>query len=556
MSYSLQVFVSSSCYELRDLRAAVKSWLEEHGLSPILSDEGGFPHDDGLPPYATCLRALEECPLVVGVIDRQYGHPFDDWGPYEQYRGLSPTHAELRHALNSGKRLLLFVHDDILAFYEVWRKNADAFITSSPQGLEESTLRMLHEFKNRNPAPWIERFANVTALLKALNREFVNQLYVHLRDREKQSADAASYLLDKITEAAPEVREKIAAGLNPTLVMDQELLRSRLSEIENELETTKGETEERILDLEKEKGEVHSRLSVVSEQLEQTRLLLAQSVMKDVSWLDFIRRTMMPPQPGRVPFHNSAEVALRGYHAAAGGQNVVPFLSEVSWSLVSYSENGLHRGYKAAIIFKGGNFVPGVVYTNRRRGENAPPTGNSDYFWHLPNIFFGNYLEVATSDIEPEASLSWRDYEFMVRNPEGRTSEWVPFTYPFDDVLLKKISTDSFRIATELLEAGKPAEAIEPLRMSYVFSDRMFGIHAQETVHKRNIWERALDEAALLKLRFRVGDHIKVIEGSNVGASGIIEKLLLRHLHAYVIKPTHGNEFQASDAQVESNALN
>ena len=30
-----------------------------------------FPRFDGIPPYASCLRALEECPLVIGIIDRQ-----------------------------------------------------------------------------------------------------------------------------------------------------------------------------------------------------------------------------------------------------------------------------------------------------------------------------------------------------------------------------------------------------------------------------------------------------------------------------------------------------
>jgi hypothetical protein len=552
MSYSLQVFVSSACYELRDLRAAVQSWLKNLGLTPILSDEGGFPHEEGLPPYAACLRVLETCPLVVGVIDRQYGHPFEDWGPYEQYRGLSPTHAELRHALDSGKRLLLFVHSDIWAFYEVWRENAGAFKTSAPYGLEEATLRMLHEFKTRSPAPWIERFANVTVLLESLNREFVNQLYVHLREREKQTADTAGYFLDKIIETAPEVREKITVGLNPALVADREALRSRLSEIEEELEKTRGKTEERIFDLEKEKSEVHGRLSTVSGQLDQARMLLARSVMKDISWLDFIRRTMVPPQPGRVPFHNSVEVALRGYHAAAGGQNIVPLLREVTWSLVPYNENGLHRGYNAAIIFKGDNFVPGVVYTWRRCGESDSRAGNDDYFWRLPNIYFGSYLEVSSGDNEPEAALSWRNYEFLVKNPEGRTSEWVPFTYPFDDASLEKIRTDSFRVGTNLLEAGKPAEAVEPLRKAYVFSDRMLGTQAQEALSKKAMWERALNEAALSKLRFRVGDQLSVVAGPHAGASGVVKNLLPRHLHAYVISSTHGEEFQASDAQVES----
>jgi uncharacterized protein DUF4062 len=90
MGYALQVFVSSVCYALRDLRAAIKSWLEELGLTPLMSEEAGFPNVDGMPPYATCLRALEECPLVIVVIDRSYGRSFDDWGPYPSMQGSRP----------------------------------------------------------------------------------------------------------------------------------------------------------------------------------------------------------------------------------------------------------------------------------------------------------------------------------------------------------------------------------------------------------------------------------------------------------------------------------
>ena len=249
VSYVLQVFVSSTCYELRDLRAAVRAWLKQLGLAPLMSDEGGFPHVDGMPPYATCLRALEECPLVIVVIDRRYGASFQDWGPYPQFAGCSPTHAELRHALDLGKRVLVYVHDDVWNFYEVWRKNEQAFETTAPQGLDEATLRILHELKQRNPVPWMAHFADVAELLQSLNAEFVNQLYTHLREREKQTADLAGYLLEKIGEAAPEVRESITAGLNPDLVIDRNRLRDQLSVIEQELEKTKGASQERILEL-------------------------------------------------------------------------------------------------------------------------------------------------------------------------------------------------------------------------------------------------------------------------------------------------------------------
>lgn len=553
MSLALQVFVSSACHELRDLRASIRTWLTNLGLAPMMSDEGGFPHVDGMPPYATCLRALEECPLVIGIIDRYYGSAFDDWGPYGQHAGCAPTHAELRHALDVGKRVLIYVQNDTWNFYEVWRKNRDAFKIAAPHGLDERTLELFEELKQRRPAPWIEHFEDVAELLASLNKEFVNQLYQQLRDREKQTADLAEYLLEKVADAAPEVREKITSGLNPSLVADKEQLQRRLDEIESKLAETKGTTEEKISNLEREKTEVQVRLDTVSQQLRHTSLMLAQAAMRDAPWLDFIRRTMLPKQPGRIPFHHSAEVALRGYKPAGG--RLTPVLREVTWSKLPEYENKLHRGYKAGIVFKGDNFVPGITYTHRRRGETSPPTGHTDYFWHLPNVYFGDYLEVSTGDDEPESFVSWRDYEFQIKNPEGQKSEWVLFTYPFDDESLNAIRTSAAEKGKELLETGQAPDAVEPLRKAWVFSDRMLGIQHPETLQARTIWERALDEAALSKLRFRTGEHLKVNAGPYAGKSGVVERLLLRHLHAYVIKSPEEERFQASDQQVERQTL-
>lgn len=548
MGYPLQVFVSSACYELRDLRASIKGWLHEHGLTPMMSDDPGFPHIAGMPPYATCLKVLEECPLVIGVIDRHYGRPFEDWDPYKQFNGCAPTHAELRHSMDMGKRVLVYVHNDLWCFYEAWNKNPSAMKDSLPQGLDEATLLMFQELKQRTPAPWIEHFSNVTDILASLNKELVNLLYMHFQDREKQTMDLATYLLDKITEAAPNIREKIISGLNPDLVIDRESLQRQLIGIQDELEKMKGETSERISTLEIEKSTAQSRLGVVEQQLSRASLFLAQSAMKDVSWLDFIRRTMMPKQPGRVPFHHSIEVALRGFKTAGGRQK--PVLEKVTWSKLPYNEGILQRGYEAGIIFTGCGFTPGITWTYRRRGELIPPPGNTDYFWHLPGVYFGDYLEVSSGGDEVEAPLSWRDYEFQVRNPEGERSDWVIFSYQFDDELIKNIQSDSFRQGDRLLRAGKAGEAIEPLRKAYVFSDRFLGIEHAETLKSKALWEQARNEAALAKLRFRVGDQVTITSGPHTGGSGKIEKLLLNHLHAYVIKLCDGSVVQASDEQV------
>lgn len=259
---------------------------------------------------------------------------------------------------------------------------------------------------------------------------------------------------------------------------------------------------------------------------------------------------MMPKQPSRVPFHNSLEVAMRGYHAAAG-RRTTPTLSQVTWEKLGHAEGGLHRGYHAGIIFRGADFVPGITWTTRRCAPDPGAEPPSQTPWMLPNIYWGNYLEVSSSDDPVESPLSYRDYEFQVRNPEGQTSEWVKFSYAFDEAMLERLRIEALRKGRELLASGKPIEAVEPMRKAYVFTDRILGLAHEETLQIKSEWNRAIDEAALAKLRFRTGDHLVVISGPELGKAGVVDRLLLRHVHAYLIKSVDGNLFQASDAQVE-----
>jgi hypothetical protein len=229
---------------------------------------------------------------------------------------------------------------------------------------------------------------------------------------------------------------------------------------------------------------------------------------------------------------------------------VVPILKEVTWSKLPYEENGLHRGYRAGIIFNGESFVPGVTVAHRRIGEGLP-AGNTDYHWHLPSIYFGDYLELASGDNEPEAALSWRGYEFQARNPTGQTSEWIAFTYPFDDTKLSAILEENLQEGRRLAVAGNNQAAIEPLRKAMVFSDRMLGMDAPLAAEIRREWNAALDNATLDRCRFRPGKHVRIVSGEHAGQSGVIESIGLRNMHPYWVAVNDGEVISAGDDQVE-----
>jgi hypothetical protein len=540
----LSVFVSSGCYELRDLRAAIRDFLKSLGINSQLSEDPGFPRASGDKPYVTCIRNLSECPLVIGLLERTVGTPLPDWSPFADYNGLCPTHAELRHALGTKKKVLLYIHRATIDAYHQW-KNSRATYVANAGSPELAMLELIHELMTNDPAPYFEPFNDASDVIASLRLNLFNEIYASLKQQEAESRGQAEYLLEKILGAAPEIRASIQSQLNQGLV--DEL--AQLHQDRDRLEQQVAGAHEASQSSAEEKNRLDARISELEEREKKSRMMLTMAAVRDIRWLEHVRTTMMPKQPSRVPFHNTAEVAMRGFHAAAGGR-VMPILREVTWSKLLETENGLHRGYKAGIIFKGESFVPGVTVAYRRIGEGLP-AGNTDYHWQMLSIYFGDYLELASGDNEPEAALSWRGYEFQAKNPTGQTSEWVAFTYPFDDTMLSAILEENKQEGRRLAAAGANQAAIEPLRKAMVFADRMLGIDAPLTVELRSEHNKALDNATLDRCRFRVGKRVKIISGEHMGKSGMIEKIGLRHFYPYYVAISEGQTVQAKDDEVE-----
>lgn len=534
--------MSSTCFGMDDLRATIETFLTNRKITAFLSNDKGFPHHHGLKPHVSCLKTIDECQFVIGVLDRKYGKEFDDWNPYTELnsRGLSPTHGELLHTLKTKKRLFLYVRDEIMVIYYSWVRNKSSFNEKTLRGIDPRVLEVIEEFQNSEYKPWIREFKNVQDIISSLEANLVNDLYSFFKEREKENEDQARYILDKLLEFTPEIRQQVEAEISKPVLDELEKAKQDLQEVDERSKKEKGA-------LEREKEALSTRISLLSSEVTKQKLTLVRAAVKDASWLTYVRTHLMPKQPGRVPFHNDAEVGMRGFHVS-NLRSRSPKLTEVTWSKLARKEGGAgSRGFDAGIIFKGSDFAPGVLFTHRRAGETSPPTGNKDYFWNQPNIYFSDYLEVSCGLDEDESPLSWNDYEFCLKNPEGKQSNWVKFTYNFDFEKLNKILDENEKIGKELLNQNKFYEAIEPLRKAYVFSDRLNGISDKRTKELKALHNKAIDDNALSKMRFREGDKVIVAKGEHLGKMVVIEKLGLRATKCYWVKIDGQNVALADD---------
>lgn len=117
----VSVFISSTCYELADLRYELADALRADGFVVKMSEDPNSafcvdPLDDSI---GSCLSNVEGSDVVVCIIDRRYGGIVRA-GPNA---GHSATHLEIRRARETNKPLFFFLREPAARDYEQLRAN-------------------------------------------------------------------------------------------------------------------------------------------------------------------------------------------------------------------------------------------------------------------------------------------------------------------------------------------------------------------------------------------------------------------------------------------------
>lgn len=105
------IFLSSTIYDFRDLRSAVKDYLELRGCRVLASEFNDFTKALDKHSYQACLDSIEQADLFVLLIGSRVGGWVDEPGR------ISITRAEYRRAYELAQagriRLLTFVRSDV-----------------------------------------------------------------------------------------------------------------------------------------------------------------------------------------------------------------------------------------------------------------------------------------------------------------------------------------------------------------------------------------------------------------------------------------------------------
>lgn len=120
---SEKIFVSSTDFDLLDVRAEVLIHLKDLGLVPSLFENPGpaFQLQPTANSIETCLVNVRDASVFLCIVSQRYGSKLGEYG----FEDLSATHLEYREARKMGIPIFFFVRDRALADYEAWRRASD-----------------------------------------------------------------------------------------------------------------------------------------------------------------------------------------------------------------------------------------------------------------------------------------------------------------------------------------------------------------------------------------------------------------------------------------------
>lgn len=113
-----RVFVSSTFYDLKQIREDLGRFIENMGFEPVLHERGSVPYgpDEALEEYA--YTEVDLCDILIAIIGGRFGSQ-------STHDSDSITQREIRRALKRGIPVYIFVERSVFNEYRTYRENKD-----------------------------------------------------------------------------------------------------------------------------------------------------------------------------------------------------------------------------------------------------------------------------------------------------------------------------------------------------------------------------------------------------------------------------------------------
>jgi len=155
------LFVSSTCFDLSQVRADIRDFSESMGFEPVLSEFDSFPINTSQNTLDNCLEAVRNrADIFLLIIGGRYGSITE--------AGKSITNLEFSEANAKGIPKYVFVKNDILSLLPIWKSNPDADFSSAVD--TPKLFEFISDLRDSGEI-WVYPFSNAQDIVSTLRKQ-------------------------------------------------------------------------------------------------------------------------------------------------------------------------------------------------------------------------------------------------------------------------------------------------------------------------------------------------------------------------------------------------
>src|SRR5438093_940163 len=142
-----KVFISSTFYDLKQVRSDLERFVKDMGYDPVLHERGNIPYGNKEKLEEYCYREIHQVEILVSIIGGRFGSR-SDHQPY------SISQQELKTAYELGIQVFIFVEATVLGEYQTYLRNKDVAGVTFNYVDDPRVYRFLeevHGLRNNNP---------------------------------------------------------------------------------------------------------------------------------------------------------------------------------------------------------------------------------------------------------------------------------------------------------------------------------------------------------------------------------------------------------------------
>ncbi|ASU24188.1 hypothetical protein CCZ37_17065 [Vibrio qinghaiensis] len=213
-----KVFISSTCFDLGEVRDQMKRFVRSFGFDPVLSDHGGVFYHPDLHTHEACVHEVSNCQLFILVIGGRYG------GKHISDKTKSITNAEYEAARQANIPVFTYVRNGVLNNHHIYRENKNSSFVADinyPAIDKQEDAKNIFNFIDdvrRSPVNnAFEGFDNFYDIESHLRKQWAGMFFEFLRTREvKSQIDATNHLLSGLKSSHTKLEDLVKSMYRST----------------------------------------------------------------------------------------------------------------------------------------------------------------------------------------------------------------------------------------------------------------------------------------------------------------------------------------------------